>query len=107
MKTLKTLLWLLLIILFINCPKIKQEKVLAKVNGEPIMASEFVKSLPKSFASEKDETDYRRSLIDQLINKKLIVQAAIKNGVDKEIEGLFAEDQKSILIQAPVSYTDL
>ncbi|MEO0084508.1 MAG: peptidylprolyl isomerase [candidate division WOR-3 bacterium] len=88
------------LLIILGCSKAKQDKILAKVNGEPITASEFIKALPPRFPSETDEDDYRRSLIDQLINKKLIIQAAIKLGIDREIENAFAEDKKSILIQA-------
>ncbi|MEO0077074.1 MAG: SurA N-terminal domain-containing protein [candidate division WOR-3 bacterium] len=88
------------LLIILGCSKAKQDKILAKVNGEPITASEFIKALPPRFPSETDEENYRRSLIDQLINKKLIIQEAIKCGIDREIENAFAEDKKSILIQA-------
>jgi parvulin-like peptidyl-prolyl isomerase len=91
----------IILILFANgCQKIKGGKVIAKVNDEAITEAEFVQALPKGFASDSIEQKYRRSLIDQIIVKRLFAQEAKRLGLDKEIDPVFERDMKTILIQA-------
>ena len=89
-----------MILFIINCPKSKQGRVIAKVNGEAIMENEFVKALPRGFASDSTEQNYRRSLIDRMIAKQLFVQEAKRLGIDKELDMTMERDVQSILIQA-------
>jgi len=88
------------VVLLTGCKKSGEGKVIAKVNGEVITEAEFVKVLPKGFASDSVEQLYRRSLLDRLIVKRLFVQDAKRLGIDKDIDPILERDKKTILIQA-------
>jgi parvulin-like peptidyl-prolyl isomerase len=87
-------------IMLMSCQKAAPGKIIAKVNNDVITEAEFIKALPRGFASDSIEKAYRHRLIDQLINKKLFIQEAKNLGLDKEIENGLEHDQQTILIQA-------
>jgi hypothetical protein len=97
------IVWLLLA--NFNCKPQTGSKVITKVNGEAITEAEFIKALPGGFVSDSAEKDYRHTLLNQMITKKLFVQEAKKLGLDKEIELVFERDKKTMLIQ--VLYDDV
>jgi parvulin-like peptidyl-prolyl isomerase len=99
----KYLIYILLcfvVVLFTGCPKNEQGRVMAKVNGDVITENEFVKALPRGFASDSMEQAYRKSLIDRMIVKRLFIQEAKKLGMDKELQFSMEKDMQTILIQA-------
>ncbi len=95
-----SVLSVVILLSFINCQKSGQGKVIAKVNGDVITETEFTKALPKGFTSDSIEKNYRHSLIDRMIVKRLIIQDAKRLNIDKEVDGIFENDKKTILIQA-------
>lgn len=87
-------------IFIVNCQNKENNKAIATVNGEIITVTEFVNALPTGFASDSVEQNYRQSLIDNLIVKKLFMQAAKKQGLDQEIQPILERDKKSMMIRA-------
>lgn len=91
--------WILLISCFYGCAK-NNSQVIAWVNGEPITEKEFIAALPKGFTSDSIENNYRRSLIDNLIVKKLFIQEAQRLGLEPQIDAILEYEKKNRLIQA-------
>lgn len=89
----------LLSICFCTCTK-QHQNIIARVNDEPITEQEFVSALPKGFASDSIEINYRRSLIDNLIVKKLFIQEAKKLELEPQVEAQIEYEKKHRLIQA-------
>ncbi len=94
-----TCFWISLSSCFYGCTK-NNSQVIAWVNGEPITEKEFVAALPKGFTSDSIENNYRRSLIDNLIAKKLFIQEAKRLGLEPQIDAILEYEKKNRLIQA-------
>lgn len=81
----------------------KDVKVLATVNGTNITSADFdreVKALPEYIRGMADTPQGRKEMIDTLVMRELILQQAIKEGLDKgaEIEEKLAELKKRIIV---------
>ncbi|MCX7785287.1 MAG: peptidylprolyl isomerase [candidate division WOR-3 bacterium] len=84
---------------FCTCSK-QSQTIIARVNGEAITEKEFIAALPKGFTSDSTESNYRRSLIDNLIVKKLFIQEAKALGLEDQVDAQLEYEKKHRLIQA-------
>lgn len=67
-----------------NEPPVDQEDIVAYVNKEPIYGSDLTKEIflrSRSDADYKYNSDIRRELLYIMINKKIAIQDAMKNGL--------------------------
>ena len=60
------------------------EEVVVSINSYNITRSEFEKEFKDSAYSKADTTDARKNFLEGLINRKLILQQAQADGLDKE-----------------------
>jgi len=72
------------------------DKPIATVNGVPVKAALFQQALQQALAQgRQDSPQLREAIANQLIARELFVQAALKQGLDKDPEVLaFAEEAK-------------
>jgi len=83
MKKIFVLLSILIFIAGCNrAPKDKQN--LAKINNYEISIDEFNRDFKDSSYARNDTPDSRRDFLNNLINRKLILQDAQKKGLDKD-----------------------
>ncbi len=78
---------LILVILFImaGCSQpAKEKKILAKINNYEITADEFEEEFKESPFARTDTPESRKEFLNFLINRKLILQEAQKQGLDKD-----------------------
>lgn len=71
----------------------------ATVNGKNITKSE-VDAMAKSLRIEKPTADQRKAIIDQLVNRDVLVQEAVKQGIDKkaDVKASIEAARKEVLI---------
>jgi len=62
----------------------KDKKVLARINNYEITADEFEEEFKDSTFGSVDTIESRKEFLDNLINRKLILQAAQNRGLDKK-----------------------
>lgn len=80
----KFLFFLLVLIFIIGCWRTPKEKIIvAKVNNYEITKEEFEQEFKDSVYSRQDTLQSRKEFLDNLINRKLILQDAQKKGLDK------------------------
>ena len=72
------------------------DKPIATVNGVPVKAALFQQALQQALAQgRQDSPQLREAIANQLVARELFVQAALKQGLDKDPEVLaFAEEAK-------------
>jgi len=81
MKKYPYLLFLLLFLL--GCSRKPEEHVLVKINNYEITQGEFDTEFKQSAFGRNDTPDSRREFLSSLINRKLILQDAQQQGLDK------------------------
>ncbi len=69
------------------------------MNGRPLMARELIAALPYAPDSILGENGTKLRVLNDLIARELLVQAAEKKGLDKDIAYQLELDKKKILIQ--------
>lgn len=82
----KFFLYCSLAILFISCspnPQPPEGDILAKINNYMITQQEFNEKYANSIYSRQDTPESRREFLENLINKKLILQDAQSKDIDK------------------------
>lgn len=75
------------LLLFSGCAKPPDKEIAAYVNNEPIYASELKREIARKAKSDltfKLTPEAQREQLENIINKKLIVQAAMKKGLAQE-----------------------
>ena len=92
-------------ILLVGCSKPQEpKKIVATINNYEITAQEFEEGFAQSpFASRQDKAKARAFYINNLINKKLVLQDAQKKNLDKNKEFLQSIErfwEQSLLMQA-------
>jgi peptidyl-prolyl cis-trans isomerase C len=102
--------WVLLVVavpLLSACStgKAKQEKILAIVNGQPItetMLEEEAKTLPPYVQPMLETRDGRRQFLESLITRDLLMQEAVRRGMDRreDIRERLSMARRSILLEA-------
>lgn len=66
-----------------KCPP-KDKQILARINNYEITKDEFEEEFRDSVFSVSDTEESRKSFMDNLINRKLVLQEAERQGVDKD-----------------------
>ena len=80
----KKYLYLLLVLMFmLGCGRAPKEQALAKINSYEITKAEFEEEFKASPYSRNDTLASRREFLETLIDRKLILQDAQKQGLDK------------------------
>src|SRR4051794_20899250 len=69
-----------------SCQKKASGQTVAVVNGEEITASELNSELANQKGTVTDTTQARNAVLQNLINRKLLVQQAKSDGIDKSPE---------------------
>lgn len=81
----KYLFFPLALILAAGCGRVAKERiVLAKINNYEITQEEFEEEFKESNFGRTDTLESRKEFLDSLINRKLILQDAQREGLDKE-----------------------
>ncbi|MEO2069563.1 MAG: SurA N-terminal domain-containing protein [Desulfurobacteriaceae bacterium] len=93
------------IIALVSSNSLAGDKVLAKVNGKPITESDLNKalnSLPEKYSSVKGNTEFRKRVLETLINQELLFQEAQKEGIPQnpKVRKQIEEAKKKIIINA-------
>jgi peptidyl-prolyl cis-trans isomerase C len=106
----RKLAWLLVVTVPFLCAcggagKDKQDKVLAMVNGQPItegMMEEEAKSLPPYVRPILDTPEGRMQFLESLITRDLLMQEALRRGMDRrqEVRERLDMARRSILLEA-------
>jgi len=85
----KIALFLLIFIIFYGCgSKQKQKNIVARINNYEITLEEFEEEFENSIYGQQDNPEARQQFLDNLINRKLILQDAQRKGLDKDKEFL-------------------
>jgi EpsD family peptidyl-prolyl cis-trans isomerase len=97
MKKLALFGYVLPCLAFVACDSGKPEgQVIATANGEEITRQEFNGALERANVdAQPDKNAARRAVLDQLVMRKLIVQSAKKDGLDKSPEYIELNRQAS------------
>jgi len=96
MRELSVLFWVALA--FTLCTK-PVDRPVAAVNGEPVTVGQLAATLPMRVDSTANMDSIRHNALDALINKKLFVQEAIKEGMEKDIQYQLELEKRGILNQ--------
>lgn len=65
------------------------QKILARVNGKPITESDLnwlMSTLPPNYQTLKNNPQFRKRLLESLINEKILYQEALKEGIENDEE---------------------
>jgi len=65
------------------------EKVVAEVNGKKITEKDVnrvVQNLPPQFAPLKNDPNFRKRVVEKLVEEELLYQEAVKEGIDRDPE---------------------
>jgi parvulin-like peptidyl-prolyl isomerase len=94
------LIVLLLALISIPCQKTSRP-ILAKVNDEVILVDDFLKDLPKGQEIETEDAVLNRyqKHLNQLIDRRLFIQAAKAMGLKSEVKNSFELNKRTLLIQ--------
>ena len=81
------------------------DRIVAKVNGKPIMESrleEIISGLPENFSKVKNNPEFRRQILDAVIGEELLYQEACREDIEKDpvIRRRIEEARRKILINA-------
>jgi len=74
----------LVILAAVGCAKKNPEVILAKVNNYEISLNEFEEEFKNSASGMADTLDSRKEFLNNLINRKVILQEAQRQNLDKE-----------------------
>ena len=80
-------------------------KVVAVVNNEPITDAEFQQYLKLRQSREPATTEaQKKKVLDEMVDRVLLAQRAVANGVDKdpEVQNLMKRVRENILVQAMI-----
>lgn len=81
----KYLLFFLLVVFVAGCSRVSKEKeILAKVNNYEITRQEFEEEFAQSSSGMTDTVESRKEFLENLINRKLILQDAQRQDLDKD-----------------------
>jgi len=81
----KYLIIILAVLMIAGCKcQAKDEQVLAKINNYEITKQEFDEEFKDSAYGVSDTEGSRKSFLDNLINRKLVLQEAERQGLDKD-----------------------
>lgn len=83
----------------------RQETVLARVNGETITSAEFeqeAKALPPYMRPILETPNGRRQFLESLITRDLLLQEALRRGIDRkpEVHRRLGQARRSIVLEA-------
>jgi parvulin-like peptidyl-prolyl isomerase len=96
MRKLVILLWAALA--FTLCTK-PTDRPVAAVNGEPITVGQLAAALPPRVDSTANMDSIRHSVLDALINKKLFVQEATREGMESDIQYQLELEKRGVMNQ--------
>ncbi len=106
MRKIAAVLSLIFAMVLISGPSYgKKEKVLARVNGEPITEKDFSEALevlpPQLRAVVQSNPDMKKKFLENLINQKLLLQQMRKEGVkeDEEIKRKVRQYREALLLK--------
>lgn len=82
----KCLMFVFLVIFFAGCTKAPSDEkmVMVKIHNYEITKDEFEQEFRDSYFSRNDTLEARKEFLDNLVNRKLILQEAQKKGMDKD-----------------------
>jgi len=81
----KYLIIILAVLMIAGCKcQAKDKQVLARINNYEITKQEFEEEFKNSGFSVSDTEESRKSFLDNLINRKLVLQEAQRQGLDKD-----------------------
>ena len=81
----KYLIIVLAVLMIAGCKcQAKDRQILAKINNYEITKQEFEEEFKNSGFSVSDTEESRKSFLENLINRKLVLQEAQRLGVDKD-----------------------
>jgi len=94
-----------LLIAFTSTGSMAAEKVLATVNGKKITESQLnraIENLPARYQGLKDNPQFRKMVLENMVKEELLYQEAKKEGVDKDpkVKEEIELAKKRIMIQA-------
>jgi len=76
---------ILAVLMIAGCKcQVKDKQVLAKINNYEITKQEFEEEFKNSGFSVSDTEESRKSFLENLINRKLVLQEAQRQGLDKD-----------------------
>jgi len=80
------------------------EKVVAEVNGKKITEKEvnaFMESLPESYKRMKNDPQFKKIVIENMVKEELLLQQAQKEGIDKDpkVQAEIERARRRIIIQ--------
>jgi len=84
MKNKIIFLFVIMLIAGCGCPLPKDKKVLAKINDYDITKEEFQEEFKQSAFGRVDTLESRKEFLNNLINRKLILQDAQRKNLDKD-----------------------
>ncbi len=101
----KKLLFAVSAVLVLSGSSFAADKILAKVNGKAITESQlqsFLDSLPPNYNKLKQNPNFRKQVLNSLINEELLYQEAKKEKLEDspEVKKQMEEAKKKILINA-------
>ena len=103
MSALKTFALCVALIAGANCALAADYEFVASVNGAPITKGLLDLNLKGAISQgQKDSPELRKALTEELINRELIAQAAIKEGLEKNIDlpDQITQLKQNLLLQA-------
>jgi len=81
----KYLIIILAVLMIAGCRcQAKDKQILAKINNYEITKQEFEEEFRNSAYGVSDTEESRKSFLDNLINRKLVLQEAQRQGLDKD-----------------------
>jgi len=79
------LIVILIVLLITGCKcQAKDKQILARINNYEITKQEFEEEFKDSAYGVSDTEESRKSFLDNLINRKLVLQEAQRQGLDKD-----------------------
>jgi peptidyl-prolyl cis-trans isomerase C len=104
---LKSLILSVPVVFSLSVGAVAAEKVLAKVNGKAITEkdlAQMINSLPPNYQTLKNNPQFRKQLLQNLVKEELLYQEAIKEGIDKDpqVQKEIELMKRRILVQALV-----
>jgi len=101
----KRALTALILALAVGATSYGGEKVIAEVDGKKITEKEvnqFIQNLPPQYNALKNDPNFKKRVVELLVNQELLYQEALKEGVDKdpEVKEEIERAKRAIVVQA-------
>ncbi len=101
----KKLMFAMSVVCVVSSASLAADKILAKVNGKAITESQlqqFLNALPPNYDKVKQNPDFKKQVLDSMINEELLYQEAEREKLENtpEVKKQIEEAKKKILINA-------